>query len=490
MNCKGICWSILIVAFYCLNLAAEDPFIIVDNELPGVAEQLMITIDPEKHMDYGFAYPLTYECSVPIQDSAQVMVRFSAGSAWEQLIENDSSNFVNGQEMVRFDYANQKAFISVAFSSESDSIFIKVVEDGIVIPIRFQEICKFYDNRQTAVTLSADDMAGWSRLKFKRTLAITRSYRLWVTGAINTNGASNSTYDYIQTQLDSGYFEAGCHSRSHPSASPYDDYEGQITGNRDDIIKFLSLPSLWRYKGKEYVYSWIAPHGYVDDTIESILGREKFLVNRLYKKDYFGYTDWDDENGYYEPIGVARAFDPPREVLGWGIGSNDIDDLNGAFDQSYESGEVFHTMCHPNVVEWDKDYPRDHLEYISNRVDVWYAGLGHVFLYHYGQENYTTLTTSLATSEEIKPASFLLSQNYPNPFNPTTTISYNLPENDWVELGIYDLSGQKVATLVSGQQSAGSHSVLWDGSDFASGVYIYSLRTAAKQQIKKMILVK
>ena len=73
---------------------------------------------------------------------------------------------------------------------------------------------------------------------------------------------------------------------------------------------------------------------------------------------------------------------------------------------------------------------------------------------------------------------FRLSQNYPNPFNPKTIINYELPArsegglmmND-VELSVYNLLGQKVATLVSERQEAGYHQVEWDGSGFASGVY-------------------
>jgi len=490
MRIVKVCGFVALYTFFLLNFVFAENFIIIENEQPGVTDELLITLDPQKHIDYGFAYPLTFECSVSIENSAQAWARFSKSSEWEQVMEKDTSEFFNAQEMVRFDHEAQKAFVSVAFSSESDSIFLKIVENGNILPIQFQKICKYYDNRQTAVTLSADDMAGWSRSKFEKALRITRSYKLWVTGAINTNGAGSSTYNYIQTQLDSGYFEAGCHSRSHPSAKPYDNYEWEITGNRDDLIRYLSLPALYRYNGKEYVYCWIAPNGYVDATIDSIVGREKFLVNRLYKNDYFGFPDWNEETEYYHPVGVARAFDPPRERLGWGIGSDDIDDLNGAFDWAYDEGEVYHVMCHPNVVEWDRAYTRDHLDYISNRNDVWYVGLGHLFLYHYAEENYTTITTAIASSEKDIPVTFALSQNYPNPFNPKTTISYFLPQSEFVELDVYNVEGQKITTLVSGRQTTGKHSHVWDGSAYSSSVYIYRLSSGGQEQIRKMILVK
>ena len=449
-----------------------------------------MVIDSQQHQNYGFACPLTYALYAEINNSAEILVKFSINESWEKLPESNAEKPGSTPEMVRFEYDKNLAFVSVAFNAESDSLFIKIIESGNTLPIKFQQICPYFDNRKTAVTLSADDMAGWSQAKFEIALAITRSYNLWVTCAINTNGAGPSTYAYIQNQLDSGYVEAGCHSRSHPAAAPYDDYEWEITGNRDDIILNLDLPALFKKGDKEFVYSWIAPNGYVDDTIESIVGREKFLVNRLYESGYFGFPDWNEETGYYEPVGVARAFDPPRERLGWGIGSDDIDDLNGAFDQAYETGEVYHVMCHPNVVEWDSSYTWDHLEYISNRDDVWYVSLGQLFLYHYAEQNYTINPTIVEKYQAENPVSFQLAQNYPNPFNSGTTITYSLKNSGEVELSIYDLTGQRIHKLASGRQSAGEHQSYWDAIESASGVYIYRLQVGELSEIKKMILVK
>ncbi|MFH0990339.1 MAG: FlgD immunoglobulin-like domain containing protein [bacterium] len=68
--------------------------------------------------------------------------------------------------------------------------------------------------------------------------------------------------------------------------------------------------------------------------------------------------------------------------------------------------------------------------------------------------------------------------NFPNPFNPTTTLSYQLPQNALVTLEVYDLMGRKVTTLVQAQKSAGYHSVVWNAKDAAgrsisSGTYLY-----------------
>jgi len=88
------------------------------------------------------------------------------------------------------------------------------------------------------------------------------------------------------------------------------------------------------------------------------------------------------------------------------------------------------------------------------------------------------------------PAKFKLHQNYPNPFNPETIINYELRITNYVELNIYDISGQKVTNLVSENQRAGSYKVTWDGSGFAGGVYFYRIDTGDFHQIKKMVLIK
>jgi hypothetical protein len=93
------------------------------------------------------------------------------------------------------------------------------------------------------------------------------------------------------------------------------------------------------------------------------------------------------------------------------------------------------------------------------------------------------------------PVSATLAANYPNPFNPTTTIAYSLPRAGEVTLEIVNVTGQRVRRLVSGLQSAGEHTVVWNGADetgdlVASGVYLYRLGTDMGNVTKKMLLLK
>jgi hypothetical protein len=80
------------------------------------------------------------------------------------------------------------------------------------------------------------------------------------------------------------------------------------------------------------------------------------------------------------------------------------------------------------------------------------------------------------------PTSYKLSQNYPNPFNPNTTIEFDLPKTSEVTLKVFNILGEKVATLVSDRLSAGSYSYEWDASNLASGVYLYRLQADEPSQ--------
>lgn len=108
---------------------------------------------------------------------------------------------------------------------------------------------------------------------------------------------------------------------------------------------------------------------------------------------------------------------------------------------------------------------------------------------------YTWLDTGNDPLTAIKelpgiPSQFELSQNYPNPFNPATEIKYSVPKSAYVSLKVYNLLGQEIATLFSGNQKPGNYAVTFDGSGLASGVYMYQLQSENVSITKKFVLMK
>jgi len=107
----------------------------------------------------------------------------------------------------------------------------------------------------------------------------------------------------------------------------------------------------------------------------------------------------------------------------------------------------------------------------------------------------TSRVTGVDVNVRGTPTTYNLAQNYPNPFNPTTNIQYQLPENSKVLLAVYNLKGQKIATLVNAVQSAGYYQITWDGTNqlghkVASGVYFYRVKAESKDSDKSMTRVK
>jgi plastocyanin len=83
-----------------------------------------------------------------------------------------------------------------------------------------------------------------------------------------------------------------------------------------------------------------------------------------------------------------------------------------------------------------------------------------------------------------------LAQNYPNPFNPSTVIKFSIPQNNFVTLKVYDISGKELQTLVNSKLSSGEYKYTLDGSALSSGIYIYKLSAGDFIETKRMTLIK
>jgi hypothetical protein len=148
----------------------------------------------------------------------------------------------------------------------------------------------------------------------------------------------------------------------------------------------------------------------------------------------------------------------PGEVAGWHYGQL-ICDNGGAFDGIYT----------------------------DNRADTtWPSGLWYIA--HDSIKG--NLTSADVGVKENAPAAFTVSQNTPNPFNPSTTISFTLVKPGKVTVEVFNSAGQKVDTVVNGGMSAGSHTVTWNASKFAAGMYFYTVKSGEFSRTMKMTLLK
>ena len=109
---------------------------------------------------------------------------------------------------------------------------------------------------------------------------------------------------------------------------------------------------------------------------------------------------------------------------------------------------------------------------------------------HSGIQGVILRVTPIENFLQNLPHNFELSQNFPNPFNPQTTINYALPKSAYVQIEVFNILGQRVATLVKSHKKAGKHVVQFNAARFPSGLYLYTIKAADFYAVKKMVLTK
>lgn len=121
------------------------------------------------------------------------------------------------------------------------------------------------------------------------------------------------------------------------------------------------------------------------------------------------------------------------------------------------------------------------------RIYSYALGEGAILQLYEGNDN-----VRVSNEEEIivTPKVFKLDQNYPNPFNPSTRINFSLEKPGFVELKVYDITGRLISTIVSDSKTSGNHSVVFNGANLASGIYIYELKANGRRAIKRFTLIK
>lgn len=169
-----------------------------------------------------------------------------------------------------------------------------------------------------------------------------------------------------------------------------------------------------------------------------------------------GGYDGELSAGYQNPIGGEQAF----------YGNNGFWQME-TFDLSAYADQTVRVKF---------DYGSDSSVITG---DGWYIDDFHIEFFTTGIEDTAAL-----------PNTFKLEQNYPNPFNARTEINFAVPNASDVDLSVYNMLGQKVATLVSEKLEAGNHSVNWDASQVSSGVYFYKLTAGGNSETRALTLIK
>lgn len=464
-----------------------------------VPDYFRLSVDSGKHNDYGFTYPVTYQFSISSGSSGlRAYRKYLQSAVWSQISEKTNEDFFNGIEAVRFDYDNNEAYISVAFSDASDEIFLKIVDEWGNRVVTYNGIPEYYDNRDAAVVFSADDWCGNSFIdsRFREACDMFTSKRIWLSVAIITQGFRDNEiwgdqpppiWPHIQDRIDKGYIEIVGHSRTHPHI-PYDDYDSEVGGCKDDIVDNLDLPLSYKKGTYEYVWGWTGPYSNSSDALRYKLGQYKYMSDVSGDWDGFGgyFPNWDSNNGLYEKWNR------------WGyIERKTLANLNSEFDERTNAGKIYHIGFHPERLDFSSGSKIDqHTDYIKGKANLWYVGHGALMIYHYIEDQ------DIVTVEQ-QYGVWTLDEvfSYPNPCYPErgqVVKIINLPLNI-EKIYIYGIEGELVRSLERGdeiEERLGYFEAVWDcrnenGQEVARGIYIYlAVTNEGEQQVRKIAIVK
>jgi endonuclease/exonuclease/phosphatase family metal-dependent hydrolase len=163
----------------------------------------------------------------------------------------------------------------------------------------------------------------------------------------------------------------------------------------------------------------------------------------------------------------------------------------GAFTYSNSSGSLKSMLDHIEINKDLFDF------YIDQSIDIHQPDYINNYLSstsdHFPVKalfDFNQTPTSISERVDELPSEIILEQNFPNPFNPSTIIRYQLNEAVHVQLDVFDMLGRKVATLVNGRVSAGSHEAEFDASKLSTGMYIYRLQAGGKVFTRQMMMIK
>jgi SdrD B-like domain/Cohesin domain/Secretion system C-terminal sorting domain len=151
------------------------------------------------------------------------------------------------------------------------------------------------------------------------------------------------------------------------------------------------------------------------------------------------------------------------------------------------AGYVLSRKKEAGTLSWAGDSDPDSLTGVTDTIQI---VSGFLNRYDVDAGMHTPSGEMAVNGQSTLPKDFTLSQNYPNPFNPSTVIQFTVPRQEHIYLIVYNITGQKVATLVDEELTVGTHEVTFNANNFASGIYFYRLIGNSVNITKKMMLLK
>lgn len=213
---------------------------------------------------------------------------------------------------------------------------------------------------------------------------------------------------------------------------------------------------------------------------------------------------WTDQALYSIQDSLVAWTLPAAELNTWGFAANSVNPQPSAAPNWFWCADTTYNYGNPEV--WPRincayknpemltasieGLPLGDLNWFPAQKAIWQQNQASIMAHILGEDTSQVTLTAVTQESNPVPSKFKLSQNYPNPFNPTTKIQYSIARSSMVTLNVYNVLGEKVATLVNQRENAGNYVVNFDASRLASGVYLYRIQAGDYNLTRKMILLK
>jgi hypothetical protein len=288
----------------------------------------------------------------------------------------------------------------------------------------------------------------------------------WFAPLILTGSKDNNFYIInIDGSLNSVIETAGDISVSNSMINLYDEF-GMITffGSESGLVYDSDMNSL------ELSNSIDIGEALISSPIHARLG---YHIGCIFATQNNIYVD--KEYAYYHGLRPEMLQFESDNLYASSMCINDIDN-----DGDYEI--IIGTTHGVDVIDVKNDYNQSYT-HVENEFWNMYRG-------NYERTGFFHSNAVASINDDNIPDRFAINKIYPNPFNPTTVINYQLKSNCKVSLDIYNINGQLVEQLVNTNQNLGHHEMVWDASNFSTGVYFVKLRAGGFSETQKLMLVK
>lgn len=250
----------------------------------------------------------------------------------------------------------------------------------------------------------------------------------------------------------------------------------------------------WKYKGNEGVFDITRFVKVIKDTLMSDSNIYRMLESKKIGGPYPSenlYYERIDSNGIVTYWNAADSCAVVKHIFSACLGDTSSEGTPNPSYSTYrindKSFDEIYIYMYPDLIFISYDFIKGlglYQQTIEGGIETLVGAVIN------GKATGDTTITSIYERKNNIPSVITLFQNYPNPFNPATIITYTLKQKDHVTLIVYDVLGKEVSRLVDGLQTEGEHSVNFDGSSLASGIYVYQLKGTGFVLNKKMLLLK